>query len=274
MTYRKIGLLALNLGLWFSLVSDGVILGQEPFRLIPSARFAIGMEWSDQWLSGEVLIPSGGRLGSGSKIDVYSVLGIDGGQASHVIFRSSLGQRHSLDADFMMFAPSALQRTPASFIFHNRTYNMGTLLESRLDFNWFRVVYGYEFLKFASVSLIPRIGMHYISFSCTINGDSEGYPRSSNTRSLDSIFPVVGLCVRNNLPYGLDLEMELEGIHLISMGYLIMSRVGTKWQFHPDIAARASIFSRIVGREEDNQKLNNEWRFGMLGLSLGISFGF
>lgn len=251
-----------------------VALAQEPFQLIPSARFFTGMERGAMIVAGETLIPAGGRPGSGTRVDVSSGLGVESGESSSFILQGVILDNHLLNFDYLMATPTGVKRIAQSFRFQNKTYPAGTLLETRIDFNWLNFSYGYKILKISSFWLGPRVGLHYVNCAATINGESEEAGVISNTRRLDGVYPVLGFEARYLMPYGLDLNMEAEGIHLITRGFLSMFKVGATWETYPDIAFSAGFYSRLVQYVEDNQVLNNEWTYSLTGVSLGVLFGF
>jgi hypothetical protein len=96
----------------------------------------------------------------------------------------------------------------------------------------------------------------------------------SNNRTLDGAYPVLGFEARYLFPYGLDVSLELEGVHLITRGHLSTLRLGASWEIYPDVVVNFSCSNRLVQYIEDNQPLNNEWFSNLSGLSAGISFSF
>ena len=68
--------------------------------------------------------------------------------------------------------------------------------------------------------------------------------------------------------------LEVEGIHMITMGYLAMLRLGAAWETYPNVVMTAGASGRIVKYVEDNQRLNNQWAYGLAGVSMGVMFGF
>jgi len=247
---------------------------QEEFRLIPEARFLLGMGWSHQWLAGEMLIPAGGRPGSGTRLDVDADLGVDGGEASSVTLEGVILDSHLLNVDFLMFSPTGMKKIRRTFRFHNKTYDAGASVDTRIDFNWLRLSYGYRAWGDPSWWIAPRVGVHYIGCSATLNGETREGGLLSNTRRLDGVYPVLGLEGRYQFPYGIDLVLELEGTHLITRGFLTMVRLGAAWEVYPDVVFSFNCSNRLVQYVEDNQPLNNEWFYSVSGVSGGISFGF
>lgn len=247
---------------------------EESFRLTPHARFLLGMDWSFFRVSGEMIVPAGGRPGSGSRIDILTELGVEWGEASLVTLRGTIADRHLLDVYFMMSTPSGARRSPRSFRFQNKTYQADTLVETRLDFNWLRFAYGYKLIELPSRWLAPRIGVHWIGFGATLNGDTQEAGTISNTRRLDGTFPVVGFEAGYQLPHGLGLKLELEGMHLITRGFILAAGMSGSWEIYPDIVLTGGAYNRIAAWTEDHQQLNNEWSFTFSGISAGISFGF
>ncbi len=247
---------------------------QEPFQLTPHARFFTGMERGAMIVAGETLIPAGGRPGSGTRVDVASGLGVETGESSSVVLRGLILENHVLDFDYLMAMPTGVKRIAQPFRFQNKTYPAGTLLETRIDFNWLRFSYGYQVLRVSSFRLGPRIGLHYVNCAATINGDSEEAGVLSNTRRLDGTYPVLGFEGRFLMPHGLDFGMEAEGIHLITRGFLAMFKVGATWETYPNVAMSAGFYGRLVQYIEDNQVLNNEWTYSLTGASVGVLVGF
>ncbi len=249
-------------------------LAQESFQLIPNARFLLGMESHYIWLSGDTLIPAGGRPGSGTRVNVPDVLGVDQGEGTAIVFQATIVESHRLDADYLLFSPTAVKKINRDFVFHGQTYLAGTSLETRVDFNWARAIYGYKALDVSSWQLFPRVGVHYIRCTQVLNGQSKEGGVTSNSRSLDGTYPVIGFQLQYGLPYGFDLGLEAEGIHLITRGYLSLTSLKAQWSIHPDIVFSIAGYNRLAHYVEDNQRLNNEWFYSLSGWSAGISFSF
>lgn len=247
---------------------------QEPFRLFQEARFFMGMESGLFWLGGEFLIPSGGRPGSGTKVEAASELGVDQGEAVCMFLRGEVLDNHLVDADYMGCSPSGVKKIHRTFRFHNRTYKTGELLETRLDLSWFRLCYAYKVSPSPFWWVAPRIGCHHVICGTTIHGETKEGGLQSNNRILDGTYPVLGLEARYLLPHGFDLGLELEGIHMVSRGYLWAVRSSIHWEAHPDVRVVLSASCRAVHYIEDNQPLNNEWTYVIPILSAGVAFGF
>jgi hypothetical protein len=253
---------------------SGVTTAQETFQLTPAVRSLFGMEYGYFWFSGETLIPAGGRPKSGTMVSVSGELGVDQGEATTIVLQSEILGSHLLELDVLASWPTGLKRVENSFRFQNKTYFSGTMLETKLDLNWMRLAYGYKLLDTDNWWLAPRIGLHYIHYGITVNGESWEAGLISNTRRLDAIYPVLGVETRYVLPYGFDISLEMEGIYLFTGGFLTLARVGTRWRMHPDVVLALDCSSRMVRRVGDNQLLNNEWFVSMFGLSGGFLFAF
>jgi hypothetical protein len=255
-------------------VSGGTAWAQESFRLTPAARFSLGMESSYLWISGDLLVPAGGRPGSGTKVDLVSDLGVDRGEASSIVFEAALWDRHLLNFDFLMATPASVRKALRPFRFQNRTYVKDATLETRLDLNWLRASYGYKALDPGSWWFAPTLGVHYIRCASTLNGETEESGIISNTRSLDGTFPVLGFEARYLLPHGLDIGLTAEGVYLFSRGFLTSTRLRGQWEIHPDVVLSLSLSHRLVQNIEDHQQLNNQWSYNLTGCSAGVCFGF
>ena len=253
---------------------SGSVWAQEPFQLVPHAQFRFGMDRGVMLISGETLIPAGGKPGSGTRVDVASELGVVSGESSAVIFRGTIRDNHLLNFCYFSTLPTGVRRIAHPFRFQNKTYPEGSLLETRIDFNWLEFSYGYQVLKPSAVKIGPRIGVQYVNCAATINGESEEAGVISNTRRLDAIYPVLGVEARYLMPHGLDLSVEMEGMHLITRGFLAVFKIGVLWETYPNVILSAEASSRVVQYVEDNQVLNNQWTYSLTGFSMGMMFGF
>jgi hypothetical protein len=232
------------------------------------------MEAGYFWLSGEMLIPSGGRPGSGTRVSTSGTLGVDQTEATSSSLKAEILDRHVVSFEYLMMVPSGVRRVDETFRFHNRTYLEGTLIETDLDFNWLRVAYGYRFPAVGGWSFAPVCAVHHIRHGITLNSETEEFGLESNTRRLDGTYPVLGLETRYLFPYGLDATLEFEGIHLITRGFLTLVRCAVGWQIHPDIMFSLALSHRTVHFIETNQPLNNEWYYSITGIRSGIAFSF
>jgi hypothetical protein len=252
----------------------GTASSRESFQLSPAARSMFGMETGYIWLSGKILIPAGGRPASGTMVSVSDELGVDQAETTSVVFDSTILENHRINFQLIMASPAGLKKIPNTFVFHNKTYSAGTLVETKLDLNWLRFGYGYKLLQASGVWLAPRVGFHYIRHAITVNGKTKERGVFSNSRDLDAAYPVVGLEIGCQFPYGLDLYLEMEGVHLVTRGYLALAGFGVSWGLYPDVVLTMGCNARTVSCVEDNQPLNNEWSYDILGVTAGISFTF
>jgi len=274
MSLRRATICRLMQAVLIASLTAGSAFAQEPFRLFPGARFFLGMESSLLWMSGEFLVPAGGRPGSGSKVDVASELGIDQAEGASIFLQGEILDNHIVNFDYLGCAATGIKKLPRSFLFHNRTYSEGATLETRVELNWFRLSYEYKIAAAPSWWLAPRVGVHHILCDIQINGESKEGGVTSNSRTLDGTYPVLGFETRWLLPHGVDLGLELEGTHLVTRGFLFMGRFAAYWEPHPDVRVVLSAWCRGAQYIEDNQPLNNEWTYVIPGLSAGVAFGF
>jgi len=267
-------LLALVAGFWFALGTAMAAPPAESFRLVPGVNSLFGMETGYIWLSGSALIPAGGRPGSGTLVNISDQLGVDQGEATVAILKSVILRSHVLNLDVLMFSPNAVRKVRNAFVFHNKTYEEGTSVETKLDFTWIRLGYGYRVPVLSGLTVAPGMGVHYIRHGITLNAETKRSEFVSNSRQLDGTYPVIGLETRYQFPLGFDLSLELEGIHLVTRGYLILSAFTVSWQAHPDVVLSLGCSDRTVRYLETHQPLNNEWSYNMLGFTAGIAFTF
>ena len=252
----------------------GNALAQEPFTLTPWGRFFSGIEWGYQWLSGDFIIPAGGRPGSGARILVGPDLGADQTESVKVFADGKIFDAHYLNLDYFMCLATGLKRIQRDLIFHNRLYPESALVETRVDINWLRFMYAFKLLEIQSWNICPAFGAHYVRCGITLNGENEEGPNTSNTRKLDAVFPTLGIQARFPAPYGIDFKVEWEGMHLITLGLISYLDVTTDWEIYPDVRLSFGFTNRLVSSVEDNQELNNEWFYNLTGFTGGIAFGF
>lgn len=270
---KKIHLIALLTGLFF-LINLSEALAQESFRLFPNARFFTGLDWGYYFVSGEFLVPAGGRPGSGSKIDANLDLGISQTEAVTITFDGTILDNHFINIDYSMFMPSGLRRITRDFLFHNRLYTENTLIDSKIDFNWLRFFYSYRAYEEGSLRISPGFGVNHVRFGATLNNATEDGEFISNVRRLDLTYPTIGIDIRFLAPHGLDFRWQLEGMSLITRGFMTNARISANWEIYPDININFCVSNRLTQSVEDNQELNNEWMFSFTGMSAGIAFGF
>ncbi|MEW6348254.1 MAG: hypothetical protein AB1646_04280 [Thermodesulfobacteriota bacterium] len=265
---------ALVVALGPALFAETAGLAQESFHLSPNAKFIFGMEWGYAWLSGQFLIPAGGRPGSGTRVDVPTELGSTRGETTAIFCQGEIAGRHLLGGTWFTASPTAERTVTNEFRFHNKTYESGSVVESKLDFHWFDMGYGIKLLDLETWWIAPKMGVHHIRHALTINGETAEAGLYSNTRALDGTYPVVGLEGRFFLPLNFDMSVQVEGVHLITRGFLSSVRLGGYWRVYPDVVVTMGAFNRQVHYLEDNQQLNNEWFYSIWGGSAGISFTF
>ncbi|MGC8658932.1 MAG: hypothetical protein ACP5U1_07635 [Desulfomonilaceae bacterium] len=249
-------------------------LAQEPFTLTPWGRFFSGMEWGYQWISGDFVIPAGGRPGSGARIIVGPDLGADQTESVKVFADGKIFDAHYLNLDYFMCLATGLKRIQRDLIFHNRLYPESSLVDTRIDLNWLRLTYAFKLLEVQSWNICPSFGAHYVSSGVTLNGENEEGPNTSNTRKLDAFFPTLGVQARFAAPYGVDFKIAWEGMHLITLGLISYFEMSTDWEIYPDVRLSLGFSNRLVSSVENNQELNNEWFYNLTGFTGGIAFGF
>ncbi len=254
--------------------ASGEVNAEDSFRLFPSSRFFTGLDWGYYYVSGEFLVPAGGRPGSGSKIDAYSDLGISQTEAVTLTLDGTVFDDHFFNLEYTMFMPSGLRRITRDFLFHNRLYSTGTLIDSKIDFNWLRLFYCYRVYEDGALRISPGFGLNHVRFGATLNSATEEGDFLSNSRRLDITYPTLGVETRFLAPHGLDFRWQFEAMSLITRGFVTLLKASANWEIYPDINISFSVSNRMTQSVEDNQELNNEWMFSFTGLSAGIAFGF
>lgn len=261
--------------MWLALAGvNSEAFAQESFRLFPSARFFTGLDWGYYHVNGDFLVPAGGRPGSGSKIDAYSDLGMTETEAVTMGVEGVMFDDHFVTLDYSTFMPTGLRKINRDFLFHNRLYTEGTLISSKIQFNWLRFFYAYRAYEEGSIRVAPALGFNYVRFGATLNSTTEDGILESNSRTLDIFYPTIGMEMRFLAPHGLDFRWQFEGMSLITRGFVMLNKASAVWEIYPDIQINFSVSNRMTQSVEDNQELNNEWMFTLTGFSAGVAFGF
>jgi hypothetical protein len=255
-------------------LASGGAFAADSFRVSPSARSTLGMETGYTWLYGDILIPAGGRPDSGVFVNLGRDLGLEQAETTSVVFQACVLEKHFFNFEFLAFSPTGLTTVGRPFRLQNKSYSRGALVESNIDFNWIRFEYGRALQDSLGLTFCPRVGVHYLNYAITLNGETDEAGAISNTRRLDGTFPVLGIETRYPLPYGMEICAEIEGTHLISRGFLALARLSATWEFYPDIVLTVGCSGRAAQLIEDHQQLNNQWYFGAANASLGLSFTF
>jgi hypothetical protein len=247
---------------------------QEPFTLTSWGRFFSGIKWGYQWVTGDFLIPAGGRPASGARIYMGPDLGADQTESVTVFADAQIGDSYFFDLDYFMMLATGLKRIQRELLFHNRLYPENSLVDTRVDVNWLRFNYAYRLFDVNSWGICPSLGIHYLRYGVSLNGENEEGANTSNTRKLDAIFPTIGIQARFWAPYGLEFRAEWEGMSLITLGLVSNFQLSSNWELYPDVRLSLGFTQRLVSSVENNQELNNEWFLSSTGFTGGVSFGF
>ncbi len=248
--------------------------GRKPFQLVPGARFFLGMHTHYLWPQGDFLVPAGGRPGSGTRVGVTDELGLNPTAGTSLSLEGTILENHLLNLNYLTFSPTGLSTVGRTFRMQNRTYPAGTVLETHLDFHWFRFGYGYALRNAPPVLVAPKIGVHHVRHRIMLNGETEETGLLSNTRRLDATYPVLGFFSGVQLPYGVEIWAEAEGMHLITRGFLTHVNIEARWEVVPDMSISMGGGNRTVHYLETNQTLNNEWHYRIFDFHAGVAFSF
>ena len=259
--------------LWVWWGAGELVLAAESFQLSPYTRFVLGMEFSYLWPTGDFLVPAGGRPGSGSRVGLDE-LGVGATEGTSFFLYARIVERHFLDAEYLAYSLTGVKNLNRTFRFQNKTYVAGETVETRLDMDWARLTYGYHLVDLEGWAIVPRMGAYYVRNAITVNGPTKEEGIYSNMRELDGIFPVLGLEFKYFFPLGAEVSLQLEGMHMITRGYLAAGRFTALWEVIPDLVLTVSGSNRTAQYQEDNQRLNNEWFQSTFALTAGVGFTF
>lgn len=247
---------------------------KESFRLTSWGKFLVGYNWGYVGLTGSIRIPAGGQPGSATRVQVKEYLGISAAETVSIFMIGEIFERHLITFDYEMFKPTAVQRIDHDFKFHNKTYEKGAMVETKLDFNWLRAAYTIRFLKWPTFSIGQALGVHHIRHGLTMNAETAEVGLLSNTRRLDGAYPTLGLELLFKPNKTSDIRCDIEGIHMVSRGYLGSLKFQGQWNVYPDVHMTASLGARTVHFIETNQPLNNEWSYNLINVATGVGFTF
>ncbi len=274
MRFKRICLTVLLLIVLGNLNYTDEVLAQQPFTLTSWGRFFAGVDLGYQWLSGDFVIPAGGRPGSGGRIYIGPDLGVDQTESISILADGQILENHFVNVEYFMCLATGLKRIQRDLMFHNRLYPEDSVVDTRIDMNWLKCTYAFKLFDIEAWAICPSFGFHYVGNGVSLNGETEKGINTSNTRRLDAMFPTVGIQARYPAPHGLDFRLEWEGMHLIVMGLISSFRLSTNLEIYPDLRFDFGFTHRMVSRVENNQTLNNEWFYNLTGVSGGVAFGF
>lgn len=249
-------------------------LARESFRLTSWGKFVLGERWGYVGLAGYIRIPAGGRPGSATRVDVRRYLGVAASESSSLFMEGEILERNLLCLDYDMFQPTSVKRVEQDFKFHNKTYKKGSLVETKLDFNWLRASYTGRIIHRTGYSWGLILAAHHIRHGVTMNSQTVEAGLYSNTRRLDGTYPVLGTEFVIRPGEKSSIRFEAEGVHMITRGYLAALRALGKWEIYPDVVMTGTGGGRLVHFIETNQELNNEWSYGLINGSIGVGFTF
>lgn len=246
---------------------------REPFQLISGVRFVLGMEQHYLWPWGDMLVPAGGRPGSGTLVS-WDELQVAPTEGAGAFLDIKFGESHFLNLHHLAFSPTGFTTLKRPFRFQNRTYEEESVLETAMDFSWTRLGYGYALVQSGGWRLSPWISVHHVRNQITINGETKEKGIESNTRGLDGTYPVIGLNTSFLFPYGMEMGLHVEGMHLFTRGFLTYTDFRFTWAIHTDMVLSLGVQHRMVQYVEDNQPLNNQWFLNAAGVYGGFGVAF
>lgn len=152
-------------------------------------------------------------LGLGASVDVEEALGLDSSMSvlrAEVSYRFGSSQRHMLGLKYYDFRRSSTKSLEAEIKWQDKTYPIGTTVDSYLNIAVLKAGYGYAFFQDDRISLAASIGL----FITPIEGGISAAGVGTTEESIIAPLPVVGLQLDFAITPKLFLKQSLEVFYL------------------------------------------------------------
>jgi hypothetical protein len=131
--------------------------------------------------------------GSGSNIDLEDELGIeDGLEELRLDFRWRFAPRHAVDFAYYDISRDGQHVIERQLDIGDETYDIGTDLNSSIDFKVYKASYAYSFSHTEKSDAALSIGLHIIDLGVAFKGDLIGIPVNRYSADVALPLPVVG----------------------------------------------------------------------------------
>jgi hypothetical protein len=157
----------------------------------PWERFSFKLGGYIADLDSSVRIDSG-ALGAGVSVDVEDALDMDSTMSvwrAEVAYRFGKSQRHLLNLKYYEFNRDSSKTVGTVIEFKDKTYPIGTTVESYFNISVLKASYGYAFYQDDRISLAASLGLFITPIEVGISTGSVGSEEEAVTAPL----PVVGL---------------------------------------------------------------------------------
>jgi hypothetical protein len=178
----------------------------------PWERFTFKLGGYIADLDSSVRIGSG-ALGLGVSVDVEDALGMDSTLSvlrAEAKYRFGKTQRHVVDFKYYEFNRDASKTLGTEITIDDKTYPIGTKVESFFDISIFKAGYGYAFYQDDRLSIAASLGLFITPIEVGISADGIG----SGDEEITAPLPVVGLNLGFTIIPKLFLKQSLEVFYL------------------------------------------------------------
>ncbi|NQT70080.1 MAG: DUF481 domain-containing protein [Desulfobacteraceae bacterium] len=152
-------------------------------------------------------------LGVGAGVDVEEALGLDSSMSvlrAEVSYRFGSSQRHMLGLKYYDFRRSATKTLETEIKWEDKTYPIGTTVDSYVNIGVLKAGYGYAFFQDDRISLAASIGLFITPIEAGISAAGVG----STEESITAPLPVVGMSLDFAITPKLFLKQSLEVFYL------------------------------------------------------------
>jgi hypothetical protein len=152
-------------------------------------------------------------LGLGASVDVEEALGLDSSMSvfrAEVSYRFGSSRRHMLGLKYYDFRRSSTKKLETEITWQDKTYPIGTTVESYYNIGVIKAGYGYAFFQDDRISLAASIGLFITPIEAGISATGIGTEEEEITAPL----PVVGMSLDFAITPKLFLKQSLEVFYL------------------------------------------------------------
>jgi hypothetical protein len=133
-----------------------------------------------------------GLGGAGVEIDIENILGLEPSQTSFrvdALYRFGKTRRHRFDFTWFDLNREATRTLASQIELDGTVYPIGTMVDSKFDFAFYNVRYGYSFVLDDRVDFAGSIGLHITDIDLSVSGQTIGTRGEAVTAPL----PLLGL---------------------------------------------------------------------------------
>ncbi len=255
-------------------LSQSVLADENKGTSGPWERFSVNAGWFVTALNSDVRIGSE-ELGAGIDIDLEDALGMDTTTSvfrADALYRFGQSRRHRFDFSFFEFRRDATKTLGREIEIRDRTYSVGTTVDSHFNLSIYKGAYSYSFFQDDRLDMGASFGVFVMPIEFGISAAGGAAQEESITAPL----PVVGLRFDYAITPKLFLRQGVEFFYLEYQdfkGHMMNSSIRLEYNAwkHVGLGIGYDAFRlRIEARGEDYPEidLNGSIEFEYAGILL------